>query len=77
MSILPEEHRACPKCNEIKNIFFPAGPMSANKHIIELDAKCYNCYWIGKVGDLVESDKIVYNLEETPKGQRCVCKQES
>ena len=75
MSKLPKDHTNCPVCNEKKNIFFPGGPMAANKPITELDAKCYNCQWVGKVIDLVAPDRVVYNIEDTDKGQRCVCRQ--
>lgn len=71
-------HKACPQCGktDICSTTGPWGPTPYQRGIDTNKAWC-DCGWQGTVNDLVAPIGAVYNLEDTPKGQRCVCKQES
>lgn len=78
-----KNHKACPKCGS-NSIWTTTGPWGPTPHQgggpDRNSAKCSDCKWIGIVDDLVpfvEEPVVVYNLEETPKGTRCVCRQEN
>ena len=73
-----KNHKACPQCGktDICSTTGPWGPTPYQRGIDRNKAWC-DCGWKGIVDDLVTPIVAVYNLEETPKGQRCVCKQES
>lgn len=64
----------CPNCGNKKSLFFNAGPNPLPETI---QYHCHplmgGCGWIGPKSELVEPNKVVYNMVGDNK---CVCRQE-